>query len=203
MIRLSLPMRLLLAILPAAGIMLGGMILVTVHLSQQVVERFVNDYGRDTAQREALAISASVKEAMTLAEGAARMVSALAAAREMEGGRLTVADRRQVTEYLRQAAALHPEVAGIWFYAEPDALGPDAAALAANDAQVGMPGTGRYALHASSQEGTVRLVPPPADFDGQDYYARAARRHRLAVLPPMNSPSWVCRPSWCRMPIRS
>ncbi|MEE3624824.1 ATP-binding protein [Nitrospirillum sp. BR 11752] len=188
MIRLSLPVRLLLAILPAAGIMLGGMILVTVHLSQQVVERFVNDYGRDTAQREALAISASVKEAMTLAEGTARMVSALAATREVEGGRQTLSDRRQVTEYLRQAAAFHPEVAGIWFYAEPDALGPDAAGLAANDAQVGMPGTGRYALHASSQEGTVRLAPPPADFDVQDYYARAARRHRLTILPPHEFP---------------
>ncbi|MEA1672452.1 ATP-binding protein [Nitrospirillum sp. BR 11163] len=183
MIRSSLPVRLLLVILPAAGVMLGGMILVTVHLSQQVVERFINDYGRDTAQREALAISAGIQKEMTLAEGAARLVSALAATREREGAAPTLADRRHITEYLRQAAALHPEAVGVWFYAEPDALGPDAAALATEDPQLGMAGTGRYALYATSQEGTVRLQSPPADFDTQDYYTRAQRSHRLAILP--------------------
>ncbi|TWB51473.1 ATP-binding protein [Nitrospirillum viridazoti] len=183
MIRFSLPVRLLLVILPAAGIMLGGMILVTLHLSQRVVERFINDYGRDTAQREALAISAGIQEEMTLAEGAARLVSALAATREREGVPPTLADRRQITEYLRQAAALHPEAVGIWFFAEPDALGPDGAALAARDPLVGMAGTGRYALYATSQEGAVRLQSPPADFDAQDYYTRAQRSHRLTILP--------------------
>ncbi|MBB6252880.1 ATP-binding protein [Nitrospirillum iridis] len=184
MIRFTLPMRLLLAILPAAGLMLGGMILVTVHLSQQVVERFINDYGRDTAQREAQAISAGIRGEITIAEGAARMVSALAATREREGQAPTLADRRQITEYLRQAAALHPEAVGVWFYAEPDALGPDNAARDTKDMQVGMAGTGRYALYATSQEGTVLLQSPPDDFTTQDYYARAARSHRLTILPP-------------------
>ncbi|WP_044562324.1 ATP-binding protein [Azospirillum sp. B4] len=184
MIRFSLPMRLLLAILPATGLMLGGMIAVTVHLSQQVVERFMNDYCRDTAQREAQPIGASIREEITIAEGAARRVSNPAATREQEGRAPTLAHRLQITEYIHQAETVHPEAVGVWFYAEPDTLGPDADALAAKDFQVGMPGTGRYALFATSQEGTVRLQSPPDDFAAQDYYARALRSHRLTILPP-------------------
>ncbi|MFC3230956.1 response regulator [Marinibaculum pumilum] len=173
-IRLGLAGRLTLAVLPVIAIAILAMAGLIGVFGDRLVDRLVTEQGRELSQGYLQELRHDINRRLDLVDGLARLV---------RGERASGApSRRRIVEWMRDTSEGRPTQFGLWFVAEPDAIGSDR--VYQGDAELGSGRNGRFQPYFIHDGSLARFAPLPADIAAEPRYRSARETGRPVVTPP-------------------
>ena len=172
--RLGLAGRLSLAVLPVVALAILAMAGLIAFFGDRLVDRLVTEQGRELAEGHLQDLRQTIDRRLDLVDGLARLVRV-----ERASG---APSRRRIVEWMRDTSEGRPTQFGLWFVAEPDAIGADR--VYQGDEELGSGRGGRFQPYLIHDGRLARFEKLPADITSEPRYRRAREGGRPAVTPP-------------------